>query len=293
MIRAPTHHCVSSMVAGRCHARRSKALRRCHWRGTLATVVRARDFYDGLSGEYHLLFGDWWEAAQWHAGVVAAVLQSAGVVPPALLLDCTCGIGTQALPLAALGFDVTGTDVSPRMIERARSEAVQRNIAVRLDVADVRTVADHVQERFHAVISCDNALPHLLTDQDLAAALSSVAACLLPSGLFLATIRDYDVLRGEAPAGVPISVHGIVGSRHASGQAWTWTSDREFVAITLFTLEEQGTSWRGSSHETTYRALSRGVLTSALEAAGFEHVTWHSVADTGYYQPVVTARRRR
>lgn len=87
----------------------------------------------------------------------------------------------------------------------------------------------------------------LLSDQDPAAVLSSIAACLLPSGVFRAAILDDDVLRGEAPAGIPISVHGIVGSRRASGQAWTWASDREFVPITLFTLEEPGKSvdWCG------------------------------------------------
>ena len=33
-------------------------------------------------------------------------------MPPASVLDCTCGIGTQALPLAALGYRVTGTDAT-------------------------------------------------------------------------------------------------------------------------------------------------------------------------------------
>lgn len=255
-------------------------------------MAAAREFYDSLSNDYHLLFRDWWEAAQWHAGVVAAALGREGIEPPASVLDCTCGIGTQVLPLAVLGFDVTGTDVSPRMIERARSEAMQRDITVDLDIADVRVVADHLERRFDAVISCDNALPHLLTDEDLAAALGSIAGCLRPGGLFLATIRDYDALRDEAAPGVPMSVHGVMGSRHASGQAWTWSADREHVSITLFTLEEANGGWRGSSRETTYRALTRGVLTSALEAAELVGVTWHDPPDTGHYQPMVTARRR-
>jgi hypothetical protein len=89
-----------------------------------------------------------------------------------------------------------------------------------------------------------------------------------------------------------MSVHGAAGSRHASGQAWTWSEDRELVSITLFTLEEVEGAWRGSSRETTYRALTRNTLTAALETAAFEDVTWHHRADTGYHQPIVTATRR-
>jgi SAM-dependent methyltransferase len=254
--------------------------------------VDAESFYDDLAGAYRLLFGEWWEAARWHGEVVAAVLAGEGVEPPASLLDCTCGIGTQALPLAALGFDVTGTDISPLMVDQARAEAASRGIDIAVTVADARTVADQLERQFDAVISCDNALAHLRTDEDLAMALSSIARCLRPGGTFLATIRDYDVLRSEAPSGVPMSVHGTIGSRHASGQAWTWSPDREVVTITLFTLEEAGDGWRGSSRETTCRALTRSVLTSALEGAGLDHVTWHGTGETGYYQPMVTATRR-
>lgn len=62
--------------------------------------------------------------------------------------------------------------------------------------------------------------------------------------------------------------------------------------ITLFVLKEADGAWRGSSWETTYRALTRDVLTSALKHAAFEDVTRHRPADTGFYQPMVTAAHR-
>jgi glycine/sarcosine N-methyltransferase len=47
-------------------------------------------FYDALALDYHLLFADWWTAAQWHGEVIARVLADRGVRPPARVLDCTC-----------------------------------------------------------------------------------------------------------------------------------------------------------------------------------------------------------
>jgi hypothetical protein len=41
-----------------------------------------------------------------------------------------------------------------------------------------------------------------------------------------------------------------------------------------------------------YRALQRRELDAALAAAGFEHIAWRFPANTGFYQPIVTARAR-
>jgi hypothetical protein len=72
----------------------------------------SEDFYDDLAPEYDVLFADWWAAAQWHGEVISRVLPDRDVRPPATILDCTCGVGTQTLPLAALGYRMTGTDLS-------------------------------------------------------------------------------------------------------------------------------------------------------------------------------------
>lgn len=249
------------------------------------------DFYDGLASEYHLLFGDWWPAALDHAAVVARLLTDHGVsAEGSQLLDCTCGIGTQALPLAALGYDVTAADLSARAVERARAEAQRRDIRLRTAVADVRRVDESVTDVFDAVISCDNALPHLLTDDDLEQALRSIRACLREGGVLLASIRDYDHLRQSRPDGVPISLHGSPGTRHGTGQAWTWSQDGNEVGVTLFVLTEGERTWGASVHETTYRALLRETFTAALRRSGFTTVRWLMPDDSGYYQPVVLAR---
>jgi hypothetical protein len=148
-----------------------------------------------------------------------------------------------------------------------------------------------VDGAFDVAISCDNALPHLLTDEHLEDGLRSVRACLQPAGLLLASLRDYDALRLTRPEGVPISVYGEVGSRHGSGQAWRWSPAADYVDIELFTFtEDSAGSWRAHSGTTRYRALQRAKLESLLVSAGFTAVEWFMPDVSGYYQPIVLAK---
>jgi glycine/sarcosine N-methyltransferase len=246
-------------------------------------------FYEGFAAEYHLMWDDWGAAAVRHGRVLGAVLAAHGVGPPASVLDCSCGIGTQALGLAHGGYTVTGTDLSPTAVERAREESGRRGIPVTLAVADMRAVDRVVGRTYDAVVSADNSLPHLLTDDDLAAAVGSIRRCVKPGGVFLATIRDYDQLAELRPPGMmPCIIDGPEG-RRIIGQAWEWAPDSESVRINLFILREGDEHWTCSMHTTRYRALRRPVLTDALTAAGFAAVSWHPPDTTGFYQPIVTA----
>jgi SAM-dependent methyltransferase len=245
-------------------------------------------FYDSLADDYHLMFPDWWAHATWQGDVLDRLLRDRGVQGGARLLDCTCGIGTQALPLAQLGYRVTGSDLSAGAVARARAEAAGRGIDVRLVVADVRVL--DVGGPFDAVISSDNSLPHLRTEDDLGSALTAVHARLAPGGVFLASVRDYDALVRDQVRGVMPTVHEDGGARRIVGQAWTWTDEMRTVTFDLFMIEQRGGDWRTTVRTTVYRAWRRDELTAAMRAAGFLDVTWHAPAESGYYQPVVTCR---
>ena len=65
--------------------------------------------YDDLSPYYHLIFQDWHAAIKRQAEIISQLLPSPQETGP--VLDCACGIGTQALGLAALGYEVEGTDI--------------------------------------------------------------------------------------------------------------------------------------------------------------------------------------
>jgi SAM-dependent methyltransferase len=248
-----------------------------------------QSFYDSLAVDYHLMFRDWWTSATRQGEVLDRLLRAHGVPAGATLLDCTCGIGTQALPLAERGYRGTGSDLSPAAVERARASAAARGIDIRLDTADIRTLT--VPAPVDVVVSADNCLPHLRTDADMHAALTSILGCLRPGGVFLASVRDYDVLAAERVTGVPAVAYDDNGDgRRIVGQTWTWTDDMTTVTFDLFILAQQGNDWAATVRTTVYRAWRRAELTAALEAAGFVDLTWHDPDTAGYHQPVVVAR---
>src|SRR5579864_9304401 len=125
-----------------------------------ATVV---GFYDGFASDYHLAYGGNWESESERQGVALDLLIRELVPDARDVLDCSCGIGTQAIGLARLGYRVHGTDISERSLERARVEATRLGVDLAFAVCDFRDLTP-VQGLFDVVISCDNAIAHLLTD---------------------------------------------------------------------------------------------------------------------------------
>jgi len=259
-----------------------------------ARSLGTRRFYDELAEDYHLLLpSEWWPFSQWQGKILDKVLAEAKVLPGDCVLDCTCGIGTQALPLASLGYRVVGADLSARAIERAKAEASLRSIDAEFISADVRSLAERLNRQFSAVISFDNSLPHLLTDEDLVSALRSVRAVMLSGGLFVASIRDYDQLVRDRQQGVVPTVKKVDGvPAIIIGQAWEWSADFCEMVINQFILKKSAEGpdgWGSTVYSTRYRALQRAEMDSALTAASFVNPRWIFPAESGYYQPIVLA----
>jgi 2-polyprenyl-3-methyl-5-hydroxy-6-metoxy-1,4-benzoquinol methylase len=58
--------------------------------------------------------------------------------PGSRVLDLGCGVGRHAVPLAQLGHQVTGVDLSPRMLELAAELAGEQEVTVTLERRDMR-----------------------------------------------------------------------------------------------------------------------------------------------------------
>ena len=272
-----------------------------------------RDFYDGLADEYHLMFADWRQEISHQGEALDAVIRQRSEGSVTDLLDCACGIGTQAIALALQGYGVHATDFSAPAVERARREAQSFAADITFDVADFRALDQVFAERFDVVICCDNALSHCLESDDLPRALEQMRGRLRPGGLFLASIRDYDRLlaRDASATALDPELPGLHGKRQEHGprgtmpqvfddesgrriafQVWDWAPDGRSYAVHQYFVREAGGEYRTSHHVSRFRALRRAELDEALAAAGFSDVRWHFPADSGFYQPVVTARAR-
>jgi glycine/sarcosine N-methyltransferase len=249
-------------------------------------VSSVRDFYDGLAADYHLVYGDRWDDAVARQGEVLDGLVREVHDASAEVLDCSCGIGTQAIGLALRGHRVHGTDISEPSLERARVEAARLGASVSFAVADFRDLAS-VSGIFDVVLSCDNALPHLLDEAEIASSLRAMRSKLRPGGLLIISIRDYDKERPPAPP--PYVVAGP--PRRLVVRLHDWDApDSPYYTVRFFFLTETEDGWTMTHHGARYRAMPRTELTAAASAAGFDDIAWREAGDVGYHQPILTAR---
>jgi glycine/sarcosine N-methyltransferase len=250
-----------------------------------------QQFYQQLAPDYHTIFADWRASVQRQAGILDNLIRGEMDDTARSVLDCSCGIGTQAIGLALHGYTVHATDLSPAAVERAAKEAESFGVSFTTGVADFRTLESQVAGTFDVVLSFDNSIAHLLTDEDLSLAIRNMRAKLRDGGLLMLSIRDYDRLIVDKPISTqPTRVNREEG-RTLSFQVWDWAADGKSYTLNHFTVKQQGDGWQTSCQTTQLRALQRAELSAILQDAGFTNIRWLMPDDSGFYQPVVMARK--
>jgi glycine/sarcosine N-methyltransferase len=236
-----------------------------------------------------LIFEDWNKTIARQGETLNALIAAHLPHHPLKILDCACGIGTQSLGFALNGHDVTASDLSPAAVTRARREADLRSLAIDFHVSDMTSLAEIEDRDFDVVAALDNALPHLSIHQ-LPIAVAAMASKLKTGGLFLASIRDYDALILNRPTFQEPAFYQDKAGRRIVHQVWDWL-DAERYMLHLYITEQFEEAWTTRHFISEYRRLTRHELSAALIAAGFHEVLWQMPAESGFYQPLVIARK--
>jgi SAM-dependent methyltransferase len=205
------------------------------------------------------------------------------------ILDCACGIGTQAIGFAKAGHHLVASDLSQAAVTRAKREAEQRSLSIKFYVSDMTSLAEIEETGFDVVAALDNALPHLAVDEVRRAA-QAMGSKLAPGGLFIASTRDYDHLLPQRPTMQEPAFYGKEGERRIVHHVWEWIDSTRY-RIHFYITTQSGKIWTSRHFATEYRCLLRDELTDALVRAGFLEVRWIMPEESGFYQPVVLARK--
>jgi SAM-dependent methyltransferase len=250
-------------------------------------ILDVRGFYDALAPWYHLVYQDWEASIAWQGQALASLLASELGSMRHDVLDAAVGIGTQALGLATLGFQVTGSDISPGAVQRAGEEAARRGIRLPCFIADVRALPV-CSTTFDAVIACDNALPHLLSEDEIHQALQECLRCLRPNGRCVISMRDYQV--PPSPGTVETRDYGDrtwAGRACRLSQIWRWHGAFYDVAFELVTKDD-AKEIVARTPPTTYFAIGTDRVAMLMEQAGFARVRR---IDGCLFQPVIVGAR--
>jgi SAM-dependent methyltransferase len=246
--------------------------------------------YDDIASLYHLIYPDWNEAIQQQGKALNTVVCNFVGSAPLSILDVSCGIGTQALGLAALGHTVTASDLSSAAVERARKEAISRGLEITFKVADMRQCAETHGSGFDVVLSADNSLPHLPGEDEVRIALQSFYKCLKKDGVAIVNLRDYreDEDR-SSPQVWPYGFRYDGSDRYFVFQTRDWSNDVYDVAMYFVREVREGTPASVTAGLSRYYAITVDRLMFLLQEVGFTDV---QRLDGILHQPIVVGRRR-
>ena len=154
--------------------------------------------------------------------------------------DCSIGAGGTTLPLAGLGYLVSGSDLSSVMLEAARENFALNGYTLELFVADFREFGRYMAETVNCVISTGNSLPHVNLE-GFHLFLDSAYSSLADEGYLFFDLRNWDALLAERPL---IYIHNpiiMTAEEHRSFfQLFSWHDDNSVTFSFVTSLDREG-----------------------------------------------------
>jgi SAM-dependent methyltransferase len=241
-------------------------------------------FYDDLARDYRHIFQDWEKSVEYHADAVDAIVRRVFGRRIKTILDASCGIGTQLIGLARRGYEMTGSDISGKELAAAGKELKKRKLKADLRRADFRDLSSVFKENFDLVISCDNSVPHCLSDEEILKALKSMYS-RTRYGVLL-TIRDYDNVDRSKVQLFPYGYRTIRGVKTFLFQRWEFEGDLYTVSF-FFVRDDKlapSAGLSGKVYKTKYYAVKTGKMAELMKQAGFRQV---QCLKRDFYQPIL------
>lgn len=248
----------------------------------------SNEYYDDLANYYRLIYPNWENSLQRQARILDGVIMEYHQKRPVTLLDASCGIGTQCIGLAELGYRVSASDLSPAEVQLAEKEAKKRGLQIDFKVADMRSVWESFQQSFAVVVSLDNSIPHLLTDEEIAIAFTQFYRCTQADGLCLISVRDYAQMEKGGLKLYPRIVHPMDDGQIVLCDVWRF--EGPYYEITTYVTEDHGeksantTVIRGGK----YYCVEIPTLEKLLRQVGFREV---QTLRERFFQPLIVAKK--
>jgi len=169
--------------------------------------------YEKFAEYYDMIYGR--KEYQKESDVIERIIAKSCTRRPTNILDIGCGTGSHAIALSKRGFNVTGIDFSPRMIEKAKKNAAAQKSKARFVVQDMRKIKLH--KRFDCAICMFGGFGYILTYDGLASLFKGLRQHLVEKGLFIYEFWN------------------IGGIKPSPYQTWLRTREKK---VTLYRLSE-------------------------------------------------------
>ena len=252
-------------------------------------ILPVPEYYARLNA-YILEVGLPWSLNDMHncEGYASELRKTLDLIEGQTVLDCSCGWGTQAIPLAWLGCRVTACDVSETSMEMARKYAEKMGVLVDFRVCDLRQLDQVFHQQFDWVVSCF-ALYEIQTDEEIRQAIRGMFQALKPGGKCYIVLRNKDSLMQDKDRH---QFHGETRYDHGRViciEDWDYESETHVIALHAFLREDERYApgewgrWTTETIGIRKRALRKAELEHMLLGVGFNPV--YFIPQVGPWMP--------
>jgi ubiquinone/menaquinone biosynthesis C-methylase UbiE len=232
----------------------------------------ARKAYDAYASAYDD-FNHGYMYERWTARLLGKA-EEAGVEGDRLL-DVGCGTGLSFIPMLDRGWRVTACDISPEMLELARTKVGD---GATLLTADMRELPDLGE--FDLIWAVNDAINYLLSAEELEAALAGMRRSLAPDGIVLFDVNTISTYRSF------FSSEYVV---EENGRRLVWQgqmSPEEVAPGTVSEARFEAKGEAGSTHVHRQRHFSEAEVLAAMEAVGLRCVGVFGELEGDLHQPL-------
>lgn len=244
------------------------------------------DYYDYFAERYHIMVEDWSQSIKTQGKILSNLFNKYAKRDIKKVLDCTCGIGTQAISLAYEGFAVTGSDISRNELTVAQKEADKRKLNIKFIYADCRYLRNSISEKFDAIVSIDSALPHLLTKVNFVLAFNSIYDALCDGGIFISSYRNYEELLKTKPnMAYPIRFRKNRDINYTIFRKWEWK--KNIIFSKQYVIEESLSNTKLYVNDYKQWAITKNELLDITKETNFSEIYWLMPEESGFSQPLL------
>jgi SAM-dependent methyltransferase len=214
--------------------------------------------------DFWSLFYDWMFPAESFEQAIEQVDDIVNLfgVTKGAVLDLCCGPGRHSVPLSKIGFDVTGIDLQPLLLEKARDYAIRENVTIEFIEEDMRIFKR--SESFDLIVNMFSSFGYFSDPAEDFRVLENAYYSLKNGGRILLDVRGKEIhamenvedYSHEMPNG------DLVFHRTRVTDDWTRT-------ISTWAYVRGG---QAHTYEITFNLYSGAELRELLRKAGFRDV---------------------
>ena len=185
------------------------------------------------------------------------------------VLDCSFGTGNLTFPLAELGYEVSGSDISGSMLEKAREKAAAKGFQIPLTQCAFRELSQHFSTQFDCVMSTGSAFGHV-SNEDVARTIREMDKLVRFGGYLYYDSRNWEMeLKNKNRFKWTPPFFGEDGLRINCVQDWDYHPDGTISINILHGYERDGKIFDSNNFTEHLTPFSIGLACETLKELGY------------------------